>query len=239
MTIKLDDATSIHDTVEMAKKVDAIIRRDKDVREVFARGGGAGLGADIRTANLVIHLKPRGERNRSQAAISDSIEADLAKEQGIRFWTVNELSGLRDVLLAVVGSDGEKVAAAARDIEKQMSDIPEVKNVLANAAPEHKELRVRVKQDQVAASGVSRDAIFETIRLGTIGDIAAAIPVFILRRSDRCPPVAGCRWRRAGRQLRLAAVPGLVPRYQGRQAHLGRQARRCHRGGGTDHPQPA
>ena len=177
MTIKLDDATSIDDTVEMAKKVDAIIRRDKDVREVFARGGGAGLGADIRTANLVIHLKPRGERNRSQAAISDSIEADLAKEQGIRFWTVNELSGLRDVLLAVVGSDGEKVAAAARDIEKQMSDIPEVKNVLANAAPEHKELRVRVKQDQVAASGVSRDAIFETIRLGTIGDIAAAIPV--------------------------------------------------------------
>ena len=41
MTVKLDDATSIDDTVEMAKKVDAIIRRDKDVREVFAKGGGA------------------------------------------------------------------------------------------------------------------------------------------------------------------------------------------------------
>jgi multidrug efflux pump subunit AcrB len=177
MTVKLDDATSIDDTVEMAKKVDAIIRRDKDVREVFAKGGGAGLGADIRTAHLVIHLKPRGERDRSQAAISDSIEADLAGEKGIRFWTVNELSGQRDVVVAVVGSDGEKVAAAARDIEKQMSGLKEVKNVLANAAPEHMELRVRVKQDQVAANGVSRDAIFETIRIGTIGDTAAAIPV--------------------------------------------------------------
>ena len=177
MTVKLDDATSIDDTVEEAKKVYDIIRRDPDVREVFAKGGGAGLGADIRTANLVIHLKPRSERNRSQAAISDSIEAELAKEKGIRFWTVNELSGLRDVLVAVVGSDGEKVAQAAREIERQASGLKEVKNVLANAAPEHMELRVRVKQDQLAANGVSRDAIFETIRIGTIGDTAAAIPV--------------------------------------------------------------
>jgi multidrug efflux pump subunit AcrB len=177
MTVKLDDATSIDDTVETAKKVDAIIRKDPDVRQVFAKGGGAGLGADIRTANLVIHLKPRGERNRSQAAISDRIEAELAKEKGIRFWAVNELSGQRDVVVAVVGSDGEKVAAAAREIERQASQLEEVKNVLANAAPEHMELRVRVKQDQLAANGVSRDAIFETIRIGTIGDTAATIPV--------------------------------------------------------------
>ena len=60
MTIKLDDATSIDKTIEAAKKVEAIIGRNPDVREVFAKGGGAGLGADIRTANLVIHLKPRG-----------------------------------------------------------------------------------------------------------------------------------------------------------------------------------
>ena len=159
MTIKLDDATSIDETDRGGQEGRGDHPPQPDVREVFAKGGGAGLGADIRTANLVIHLKPRGERNRSQAAISDSIEADLAKEQGIRFWTVNELSGCATCLLAVVGSDGEKVAAAARDIENQMQRHPGVKNVLANAHPEHKELRVRVKQDQVAASGVSRDAI--------------------------------------------------------------------------------
>ncbi|MFO1089453.1 MAG: efflux RND transporter permease subunit [Hyphomicrobiales bacterium] len=173
MSVQVDDFTSIYDTENLAKKVTEIVQRQPEVKAVAARGSMSG---DPRVANMVIHLKPRADRTRSQKQVAAAIAADLEKEQGLHYWFVNEMSGIRDLSLAIVGEDSAAVADAARKLEEQAKSVKQIRNVIATAAPEMPSLQVKLKPEEIAANGVSRDSIFDALRIATIGDTDTAVP---------------------------------------------------------------
>jgi multidrug efflux pump subunit AcrB len=173
MNVQVDEFTSIYDTEAMAKKVTAVIRRQGEVKTVAARGSMTG---DPRVAHMVIHLKPRSERTRSQKEVAAAIAADIEKEQGLHYWFVNEMSGIRDLSLAIVGDDSEAVAEAARKLEAEAKSIKQIRNVLATAAPEMPALQIQLKPDAITAQGANRDDIMEVLRIATIGDTGTEVP---------------------------------------------------------------
>jgi multidrug efflux pump subunit AcrB len=173
LNVQVEEFTSIYDTEAMAKKATEAIRRQSEVKTVAARGSTAG---DPRVASFVIHLTPRAERTRTQKEIAAAIAAEIEKEAGMRYWFVNEMSGIRDLSLAIVGDDSEAVAEAARKLEEEARGIAQVRNVLATAAPEMPALQIGLRPEAIAAQGANRDDIMDALRIATVGDAETRAP---------------------------------------------------------------
>jgi multidrug efflux pump subunit AcrB len=173
LSAQVDEFTSIYDTEAMAKKATEIIRRQGEVKTVAARGSTAG---DPRVASFVIHLKPRTERTRTQKEVAAAIAAELEKEPGLHYWFVNEMSGIRDLSLAIVGDDSEAVAEAARKLEAESKSIGQIRNVLATAAPEMPALQIGLKPEAMAEQGANRDDIMDALRIATVGEADIKAP---------------------------------------------------------------
>lgn len=173
LNVQVEEFTSIYDTEAMAKKATEAIRRQSEVKTVAARGSTAG---DPRVASFVIHLTPRAERTRTQKEVAAAIAAEIEKEAGMRYWFVNEMSGIRDLSLAIVGDDSEAVAEAARKLEEEARGIAQIRNVLATAAPEMPALQIGLRPEAIAAQGANRDDIMDALRIATVGDAETRAP---------------------------------------------------------------
>jgi len=176
MTIELPEKATLEDARKTAEEVTADLRRRPEVRSVFARGGGQGSFTDPRKVQFVINLVPRGSRSLTQEQIVSSINAEFDEKTGFETWFVNETTGERDLRLAIVGADGEKVAEAARKIAGEAKDIPHLRNIRTTATTEGPELSVVMDEAAAKRRGVTQSDVFETLRIATIGDTSTELP---------------------------------------------------------------
>jgi hydrophobe/amphiphile efflux-1 (HAE1) family protein len=166
------------------------IRKHPEVKSVFVDGGRilgfAGGGDEVRRASFVVTLADKTERERTQRQLEHAITRDLATIPDLRSWIMNE-NGQRILMLNITGKDSAAVSAAAPDIVKAMQNIPELSNVQAISALDRPEIRFRPRSEIAADLGVSTETLSETIRIATIGDIAANLAKFNV--DDRQIPI--------------------------------------------------
>ncbi|MEJ2124420.1 MAG: efflux RND transporter permease subunit [Alphaproteobacteria bacterium] len=166
------------------------IRKHPEVKSVFVDGGRilgfAGGGDEVRRASFVVTLVDKTERERTQRQLENAITRDLATIPDLRSWIMNE-NGQRILMLNITGKDSAAVSAAAPDIVKEMQRIPELRNVQAISALDRPEIRFRPRSEVAADLGVSTEALSETIRIATIGDITANLAKFNV--GDRQIPI--------------------------------------------------
>ncbi len=178
---KLDETTAVTD--DLTRKIRAI----PEVRSVFVDGGRLLPGKlEIRLATLTVNLTPKANRTRTQEAIEIAIGSILREQPDIRFWSIRD-NGQRDIALVLSGPNQAVVTATAARLQREMSTIPHLVNVLSTAPLDRTEIQVKPRSATAAELGVSTSAIAQTVRVGTIGDVGANLAKFT--DGDRQVPI--------------------------------------------------
>ena len=158
-----------------------------EVRSVLIYGGQIlGSGAEPRKATFVINFVNKIEREASQKDLQARIGAMLAATPDIRYWFVKD-NGQRDLSLIVAGPDIDAINDAANQLASEMRSIPTIENPISTAELDRPELRIEPKRQLAADLGVSTEALSETIRVATLGDIDANLAKF--NAGDRLVPI--------------------------------------------------
>ncbi|RZK81196.1 MAG: efflux RND transporter permease subunit, partial [Methylobacterium sp.] len=185
--IELAPGARLADTIAVSDRVVARIRALPEVVSVFVDGGRqVGGKRETRLATLTVNLTPKNARAQSQAAVETEIAGLIAQEPDIRSWSLRD-SGQRDLALVVGGPDAGVVAEVAARLQRDMAAIPHLVAVMSTAPLNRTEVRIRPKPGVAADLGVSTDAIAETVRVGTIGDIGLNLAKF--NAADRQIPI--------------------------------------------------
>ncbi|GGD15410.1 efflux RND transporter permease subunit [Aureimonas glaciei] len=178
VSFELPPGSTLDRTMAVTDQVVASIRELPEVRSVLVVGGASPTGTlEIRRAGITINLVRKFERTRSQGDLEPVVAAKLAEIPDIRSFYVND-RGERELSIGILGSDGPAVAEVAADLESQMRRDPMFSNPSAMASFARPEIRIRPRLDQAADLAIAPEAISETVRVATIGDVGANLAKF-------------------------------------------------------------
>ncbi len=191
LAIELPPGSRLDDTDQVTRDITARLKRMPEVRSVLVYGGqmlGGALGAasEVRKATLVVNLVHKSRRSLTQKELQKAIGRDIAAIPDIRFWFLKD-NGQRDISLIIAGSDLDLINDTANQLASEMRTIPIIDNPMSTAELDRPELRVTPKPQLAADLGVSTEALSDTIRVATIGDIDANLAKF--NAGDRLVPI--------------------------------------------------
>ncbi|HEY1942602.1 MAG TPA: efflux RND transporter permease subunit [Roseiarcus sp.] len=187
LAVELPPGAMLADTDRVTRSISNKLRAIPEVRSVLVYGGQIlGSGAEPRKATFVINFVGKDERDVTQKELQVRIGAMLADTPDIRYWFVND-NGQRDLSLIVAGPDIDAINDTANQLASEMRSIPTIENPISTAELDRPELRIEPKRQLAADLGVSTEALSETIRVATLGDIDANLAKF--NAGDRLIPI--------------------------------------------------
>ena len=215
LAIELPPGSRLADTERVTRALTAKLETIPEIRSVLVYGGQIlGGSAEVRKATLVVNLVHKSRRALSQQAVQDKIGTDVAEVPDIRFWFLKD-NGQRDLQMTIAGPDSKVIGEAADQLASEMRALPIFKNPTSTAELDRPELQIRPKPGLAADLGLSTEALSETIRVATLGDVDANLPKF--NAGDRLIPIRVELDERARsrldvlRQLRVPTATGGVP----------------------------
>ncbi|MDP3548715.1 MAG: efflux RND transporter permease subunit [Phreatobacter sp.] len=188
ISMELPPGSNLDDTRERSDRLAKLIRKTiPEVESVLVIGGSNPVGTlEVRRATVIVRLIHKTKRDRSQRQIQQVTSPLFTEIPDIRAWYVND-RGERELSIIVRGHDERNLSLAVSRLEAEMRQIPGFVNVAATAGLERPEIRVVPKADEAARYGVTTDQISETVRVATIGDVAANLAKF--NAGDRLVPI--------------------------------------------------
>jgi hydrophobic/amphiphilic exporter-1 (mainly G- bacteria), HAE1 family len=186
-SVELPPGSTLADTRVAADRIRNQFVGMPEVASVFVLGGTSPTGTrEVRNAAVVIRLVPKTERTITQKRFKAVISQKLAEVPDLRAWYVNE-RGERELSFSILSRDGAALTAAIGKLEGALRRVPGFSNVAAVGASERPEIRIVPKLDEAANLGVTPDAIAETVRVATIGDVGPLLAKF--NTGDRLIPI--------------------------------------------------
>ena len=217
--LELPPGANLAQTEAAAEQARLLVSRVAHVRSVYTTIGGGSAGGDpfappgtseTRKATLTVLLAERSERPRKQV-IENKMRTALEPLPGVRSKVGLGGSGEKYILV-LTGEDPLALAAAARDVEKDLRTVPGLGSVASSASLIRPEIAVRPDFARAADLGVTSAAIGDTLRIATLGDYDVALPK--LNLPERQVPIV-VKLDDAARQdlsvLERLAVPSLKP----------------------------
>ncbi len=189
VSVELPPGSTLNDTRQMTDKMGAAIKKHiPEVRHIFVLGGTTptGAGREIRKAAIFVRLAPKAERNRSQKKIEGDLTRVLAEIPDMRAWFVNP-RGEREASISVVGDNGEELSEEVAKLEAAMRNVKGFANVASTRSLDRPELRIVPRFTEAAEFGISPEAISDTVRIATIGDVSVNLAKF--NTGDRLIPI--------------------------------------------------
>ena len=218
VAISLPPGATFEQTFAAAEAARLIVQKNPHVKLVYTAVGGGSTGADpfapggaaeVRKATLTINMTPRAERGGlSKQAVEAQLREAVEVLPGARV-KVGFGGSSEKYVLVLAGEDGNVLAAAARDVERELRTIPGIGNVTSTSSLVRPELIVRPDFARAADLGVTSAAIADTLRIATAGDYDQALPK--LNLSQRQVPIVVKLKADARTDLELLsrlAVPG-------------------------------
>lgn len=134
----------------------------------------------MRSANVTVNLKPRGERSVSQQQFEAEASPKLNDIPGGRIqFGADGFAGAK-VAITLVGDDGEALQKASDALVDGMKSVPGLINPKSTAATTKPELIVRPDSARAAELGVTPTEIAATVKIATIGDTDTSLAKFNL-----------------------------------------------------------
>ena len=188
LSLELPPGSTLDDTRAATDGIAASFRQIPEVTTVFVVGGTTPTGAspEVRRASMIVNLKLKADRTRSQKQIEQELTARLSDIPDVRGWFVNE-RGERELALTILGDDPVALATGVASMESAMRRLPGFGNVAPSAGSDRPEIRVVPRGDEAARFGVTTEAISSAVRIATIGDISGNLAKF--RDGDRLIPI--------------------------------------------------
>ncbi len=187
LAVELPPGSRLDDTDTVTRDITERLKAIPEVKSVLVYGGQIlGGGAEVRKATLVINFVHKSKRAISQKELQIKIGRDIADVPDIRFWFLKD-NGQRDLSLIIAGSDIKVINDTANQLASEMRTIPILENPMSTAELDRPELRISPKRQLAADLGVSTEALSETIRVATLGDVDANLAKF--DAGDRLIPI--------------------------------------------------
>ena len=174
--LELPPGTALSTTEEVAETARQRVADIPEIEHVFVTagstsgpGGPAGdlTSAELRKATLTIRWKD--DRDPSQYELESQVRERLADMPGVRLSFQGGEPG-RALQLVLAGDDPVKLAAASRDVEREIRQLPGLGTVSSSASLVRPEIIVRPDAARAADLGVSTADIAAATRVATRGD---------------------------------------------------------------------
>ena len=178
VSLELSPGSRFEDTAQAAEQARQLLASHRHVKKIYTAIGGGTAGADLfnqggvpeaRKASLTLVLSRREERSVSKQQIEAELRTALKALPGVRV-TVGLGGSGEKYQLSLAGEDGEALMLAARQVERELRQIPGIGNVGSNASLVRPEVVVRPDFARAAELGVTTAAIADALRIATAGD---------------------------------------------------------------------
>jgi len=179
--IEMLPGTTLEQTEAVSDRVAAIINEQPETENALE---------SIREGNGFIFITLKKDRERTSIEYERDIAPRLAAIPDARVNFLSQSGGGgtgRDISIMLSGSDPELLNDTANKLVREMSSLKEVRAPRINADLRRPELLIKPRLDLAAQLGVTTQALSQTIRIGTMGDINQNSAKFSL--SDRQVPI--------------------------------------------------
>ncbi len=213
--IEMVPGTTLEQTYAVAKAVETLLKREPEVEStrIFAGEGSGSVNATLKE-----------DRETTSQEFQRRVASKLQTIPDARVSFQERRGGGgsgRAISVMLAGSDPVLLQRTASTLVKQMSVLPQVQAPRIKADLKRPELIIRPRQELAASMGVSTQALSQTIRVATLGDIDQNSARFSL--SDRQIPIRVMLPESSRRDLStIANLP--VPTAMGGSVPLGRVA---------------
>lgn len=165
--IETPPGNNLHNTLQKAEAVRLAIKDVDGVNQIFTTVGSGNIG-DVRTATLMVVFNERGTRP-TQTEIENAMREKLNDIAGIKL-SMGAGGPGEKLQINLVSDDAVALAAAAKDIERDIRSLPYLSGVSSTASLEQQEIQIIPNLTQASERGVSTQAIGETLRIALSGD---------------------------------------------------------------------
>ena len=170
--------TNLNLTRQAIRKIDAQVRKSKDVSYTLVTAGGSGFGpGSSNQGNIYVGLKPIDERKSSQSEIVQKMRRSLRKTANnlgfttFRVSPINSFSilsgggrgGGGSIQYVLSGADLEGLKDAAQRAIVQINKIPGVADATTSTQAGQPEVQVSINRDQAGDAGVSPAIVANTL----------------------------------------------------------------------------
>ena len=181
--VELVPGATLRQTELVADRVREMLGAAPEVAEAFSR---------IQVGSANIYLTLRSDRSMTSIEFERSWAARLAQIPDARVNFASQSNGGpgntgRDITITLGGDDPAQLAAQANKIVAEMRTLPELRAPRFNGDLQRPEIIIRPRVDLAASLGVTTQALSQTIRIATLGDIDQNSAKFSL--SDRQIPI--------------------------------------------------
>ena len=185
LAIELPPGVRLEDTARVSAQAAAILRRHPEVTDIV-ESIGADEDSQVRNGNVFVSLVPPSQRKLTQKEFEDAVAPELRAIPDARV-EFNGGFGDGDYGLFLTGDDPALVEATARKTLVEMRGLKELRGARIKGDLPRPEILIRPRFDIAAELGVTVQAISQTIRIATLGDIPQNAAKFSL--SDRQVPI--------------------------------------------------
>jgi HAE1 family hydrophobic/amphiphilic exporter-1 len=175
LQVELPPGARLVDTDQVVGLISTKLLHRPEVKSVYALVGGpdseTNVEGEVRRATLTIQLKPRGMRTLDTKDFEQVMLKELASVANTRISFLNE-NGSKAVTFSLTSDNPELLQKTAAAVERQMRGLPELSNVSSTTPLPRTELVITPRVDEAARLGVTTEAISDTIRVATLGDLS-------------------------------------------------------------------
>jgi HAE1 family hydrophobic/amphiphilic exporter-1 len=168
VTTEAAQGTSYQKLVEYQGQVADIIRQDPNVEGLVSTIGGsaaATLGGP-NLGQIVVHLKPRGDRKELATDIIAKLRPQIADVPGIVVYMQNpptvRIGGQVSKSLyqySMQSPDREELYEASRQLKKALGEVPGIEDLTSDLEISSPQVNVEIDRDKAAALGVTANQI--------------------------------------------------------------------------------
>jgi HAE1 family hydrophobic/amphiphilic exporter-1 len=166
---------SVEEVDRMAKRADGIMKQFPEVATIlYSQGGGATK--ELNKANMMINLKPKSQRKKSQNQIKAEVRKAFKAIPGLRA-SVEDVSmiggGQRQVAIqySIRGRDLKDLETYTRNILGQFSKLPGIVDADTSLETGKPEVRVLIDRDKAADLGIDVATVAEAINFLISGEV--------------------------------------------------------------------
>ena len=185
----LKTGTSLAKTVEITTKIEQIIKKFPEVKQVVSRIGAAEVPTDpmsMEESDVIVTLKPKGEwtsattkdelADKFKEALEaiPNMEVEFTQPIEMRF---NELiSGVRsDIAVKVYGENLDVLNAKANEIKRAIANIKGAADITVEKTAGLPQMNVKFNRTKIARYGLNIADVNEIVSMGFSGHTAGSI----------------------------------------------------------------
>jgi multidrug efflux pump subunit AcrB len=180
ISVEMPPGSTLDQTEHVVDQVTAIVSAEPEVESAF---GSVQVGR----ASVYMTLREDRERKSTEFERETAPKLNAIPDARVFFRANNGFGGSRAVSVMLAGSDPELLEKTAAKLVDEMNRLPEIRSARVEGDLRRPEIMITPRFDQAADLGVTTQALSQTIRIATQGDIDQNSAKFSL--ADRQIPI--------------------------------------------------